>query len=195
MPSQVGYFDTLKSVAGKVFTYLASITLTGTDGKTITCTQDTSLDEAVAMSSKAPKTDVIKGDGTAGRVLRVTTFWIGNGTGAATLQATTTSVWNGDANGTVDNIAKNATTGVWYLTVAGEALTLLNTGIAGDCVAVLSVDQYINLCGTAVVLQTEKTASGIAVTIHNAATGADLDWTTLVDTGGIYFNVTYITSA
>lgn len=55
MAAQIGYFDTLKSVAGKVFSYLASITLTGTDGKTITCTQDTSLDEAVAMSSKAPK--------------------------------------------------------------------------------------------------------------------------------------------
>jgi len=55
MPAQIGYFDTLKSVAGKVFTYLASITLTGTDGKTITVTQDTTLDEAVAMSSKAPK--------------------------------------------------------------------------------------------------------------------------------------------
>jgi len=55
MSSQIGYFDTLKSVAGKVFAYLASITLTGTDGKTITVTQDTSLDEAVAMSSKAPK--------------------------------------------------------------------------------------------------------------------------------------------
>jgi len=59
MPSQAGYFDTLKSVAGKVFTYLASITLTGTDGKTITCTQDTSLDEAVAMSSKAPKANPV----------------------------------------------------------------------------------------------------------------------------------------
>jgi len=55
MAAQKGYFDTLQSVAGKVFSYLASITLTGTDGKTITCTQDTSLDEAVAMSSKAPK--------------------------------------------------------------------------------------------------------------------------------------------
>jgi len=55
MPAQTGYFDTLKSVAGKVFTYLASITLTGTDGKIITCTQNTDLDEAVPMSSKAPK--------------------------------------------------------------------------------------------------------------------------------------------
>ena len=55
MPDQIGYFASLKNVAGKIFTYLASITLTGTDGKTITVTQDTSLDEAVAMSSKAPK--------------------------------------------------------------------------------------------------------------------------------------------
>jgi len=55
MPAQIGFYDTLKSTAGKVFAYLASITLTGTDGKTITVTQDTSLDEAVAMSSKAPK--------------------------------------------------------------------------------------------------------------------------------------------
>ena len=57
MSAQAGYFDTLKSIAGKVFTYLSTITLTGTDGKTITVTQDTSLDEAVAMSSKAPKSN------------------------------------------------------------------------------------------------------------------------------------------
>ena len=36
MPAQIGYFDTLKSVAGKIFAYLASITITGTDGKTLT---------------------------------------------------------------------------------------------------------------------------------------------------------------
>jgi len=42
MPAQIGYFDTLKSVAGKVLAYLASITLTGTDGKTLTV-EDNSL--------------------------------------------------------------------------------------------------------------------------------------------------------
>jgi len=51
MPAQIGYFDTLKSVAGKVFTYLASITLTGTDGKTITCTQNTTLDQDLATTA------------------------------------------------------------------------------------------------------------------------------------------------
>ena len=53
MSTQIGYFDSLKSVAGKVFNYLASITLTGTDGKTITCTQDAALDDTVSLSKKA----------------------------------------------------------------------------------------------------------------------------------------------
>jgi len=56
MPSQTGYFDTLKSAAGKIFTFLSTITLTGTDGKTLTVTQDTTLDEAVSMSAKATQT-------------------------------------------------------------------------------------------------------------------------------------------
>lgn len=56
MPAQTGYYNTLKSAAGKVLTYLNTITFTGTDGKTLTVTQDTSLDEAVAMSSKATQT-------------------------------------------------------------------------------------------------------------------------------------------
>jgi len=43
MAAQQGYFDTLKSVAGKVFTYLASIKLTGTDGKTLTVSDNTTL--------------------------------------------------------------------------------------------------------------------------------------------------------
>lgn len=52
MVAQIGYFDTLKSAAGKVFSYLASITLTGTDGKTLTLNKTLTLtapdDTAVA---------------------------------------------------------------------------------------------------------------------------------------------------
>lgn len=36
MPTQIGYFETLKNAVGKVFTYLSTLTLTGTDGKTLT---------------------------------------------------------------------------------------------------------------------------------------------------------------
>ena len=53
MTAQQGYFDTLKSVAGKVFTYLASITLTGTDGKTLTV-EDTSLVNQDLTSDASP---------------------------------------------------------------------------------------------------------------------------------------------
>ena len=51
-----------------------AILLAGTAGKTITCTQDTSLDEAVAMSAKAPKASpVFTGDVTlAGKVVNTT---------------------------------------------------------------------------------------------------------------------------
>jgi len=46
MAAQIGYYDSLKSVAGKVFAYLASITITGTDGKTLTVSDDVSLGQA-----------------------------------------------------------------------------------------------------------------------------------------------------
>jgi len=53
MSAQTGYFNKLQSVAEKIFSFLSTITLTGTDGKTLTVTQDTTLDEAVSMSAKA----------------------------------------------------------------------------------------------------------------------------------------------
>lgn len=55
MPDQAGYYASLRNAAGKVFTYLHTISLDGTDGKTLTIDQDTVLDEAVSISSKAPK--------------------------------------------------------------------------------------------------------------------------------------------
>ena len=51
MPAQTGYYDTLKSVAGKVFSYLASITLTGVDGKTLTVNNNATIDQSVAIAS------------------------------------------------------------------------------------------------------------------------------------------------
>ncbi len=43
MPAQFGGYDTLRSFAGKVFTYLSTITLTGVDGKTLTLNDNTIL--------------------------------------------------------------------------------------------------------------------------------------------------------
>ena len=195
MPAQTGYFDTLKSVAGKVFSFLSTITLTGTDGKTITLTQDTSLDEAVAMSSKAPKTATIAGDGTAGRVIRQIQLRIDNGTTGVGLKCRTVNLWNGDVNAELDNILKNATTGIYSLNASGQTLTLLNAGISGDCVAVLSAELTYNLCGTALVWDVQKGAGGILVVVSDSTSGAALDMTTLVDTGKFFIHITYVTSA
>jgi len=195
MPAQIGYFDTLKSVAGKVFTYLASITLTGTDGKIITCTENTSLDEAGAMSSKAPKSDVIKGDGTAGRSLRQMLFAFQDGTAAATLKCTAVASWNDAGSATQDNIAKGATTGIYSLNAAGNTLTLLNTGIVGDLVAVLAVAMYNNGTGTAMYLNANSDVTGMVIYIKNPLTGVALDMTTLVDAGSFAFYIVYITSS
>ena len=196
MPSQIGYFDTLKSAAGKVFSYLSSITLTGTDGKTITVTQDTSLDEAVAMSSKAPKTATIAGDGTAGRVLRSIGVVIANGTDIAHVKCTTTSKFNGDVNAEQDNIGKDGiTTGVWQLEATGATLTLLNAGLTGDPIGALGAVLRDNYSNTPIACDVTVAGGDLYMTFTNATTGAAVDITTLVDTGTFRFHVTYITSA
>jgi len=139
MAAQTGYFDTLKSVAGKVFAYLASITLAGTDGKTITVTQNTSLDEAVAMSSKAPKASpsFTVGIGIGG---------VAAGTGGVAFPATAVAV--ADAN-TLDDYdeytaASAACTGavtatvVWKLIMIGKLVVLVLPSTLSAGVAVSS---------------------------------------------------------
>ena len=63
MPSQIGYFDTLKSVAGKVFTYLASITVTGTDGKTLTVDDDSKVDQDLSSAGSPTHANLTLTDG------------------------------------------------------------------------------------------------------------------------------------
>lgn len=157
------------------------VTLDFTDQATTTALTGTSM--------------TISGDGTAGRVLRALTITILNGTNASTVKCTTTSIWNGDANGVVDNIAKGATTGIYTLNAGGTTLTILNAGISGNAVAVLSAKITYNASATVTTSGVEKTASGIDITLCNAATGAALDMTTLVDTGSLYLTITYLTTA
>ena len=196
MASIAGYYDTLKSVAGKVFTYLASITLTGTDGKAITVTENTSLDEAVAMSSKAPKTDVIKGDGTAGRVLRLLKLEIFNGTNVSTIKCQTYNLWHGDVVAQADNIPKNGSSGAFSLSADGKTLIIADSAIAGDVVAALIAHIAINQTTTAFNADL-SVLSGIRIQFSSDPNGSDIDITSIIDTGGstIYIHILYLTSA
>ena len=187
MPSQTGYFDTLKSVAGKIFTFSKTITLTSPD--------DTSVITLPAGTKTVPPTtDIIKGDGTAGRVLRHSRISIFNGTDASTLKCTLANVWNGDAIAETDNVAKNATTGNFYLSIDGEGLKILNTGLQGDLIDIISVFLHYNASGVPLFIRTEFNASGILIWAKHNTTNVGQDWTVLVDTGGIFIDLVYITS-
>lgn len=139
----------------------------------------------------------IEGDGTAGRVLRVSQISIQDGTDAAHVKCTLGSIWNGDSAIAQDNIGKDGVpTGIWSLDAGGQVLSLLPTGITGDCIAVLSAIIYRNFGATLVSPYIRAYASGILISFIAApSAGAALDMTTLVDSGAIDLIVTYLTSA
>jgi len=171
-------------------------TLTIADGKTLTVTQNTSLDEAVAMSSKAPKTDVIIGDGIASRILRMSNLYITNGTNADTIKCQLINVWNGDAIVSTDNIGKGATTGDFNLSADGKSLKILNSGISGVSVAVLATTMYLDSSNmTWIYVSGEVSGGDILIGIFNDHVLGQIDLTTLAGTTFWQIFITYLTSA
>jgi hypothetical protein len=140
--------------------------------------------------------DSLKTDGTAGRVLRHMYIYILNGTDAAHIKCQTVSRWNGDSNDAQDNIGKDAVdTGIWNLDATGQVLQMLSTGVTGNIIAVIATTVAYNASGTALTVIGYQTSLRLQFSFYNAATGAAVDLTTLVDTGTIYLSVAYITSA
>ena len=184
MPAQ----DFKGTVNGNTITE-GSGTITMSPGKTLTLTENVTLSETPPLNA-----NVLKGDGTAGRVLRAIQITVDNGTDASTLKCTVTSLWNGDTVAETNNIGKGATTGVFSLSANGKDLRLLNTGITGDLVAVLSADIFYNVSGTAL-LSNASSNGGLFINMRDITTSAVQDLTVLVDTGGIAVKVFYVTSA
>lgn len=174
MPDQTGFFKYIKDViTGSIFT----------------------VDETAALSSKAPKTDTVKGDGTAGRVIRAIRVVIQNATEAAHLKAGTLDIWNGDVNGDQDNIGKDGVlTGIWTLNASGATLLLSATGVSGNCLGVLAVNPGLNRSNVSFNVRGQVSADGMAFLFEDNL-GNDVDLTTAVDAGLIMLDVTYITSA
>lgn len=188
MPLQIGYFDKLKNIAGKILTFSKTITLTSPD--------DTSVITLPAGAKTVPPTtDIIKGDGTAGRVLRCLLLIIENGTNATTIKPSTISIWNGNVNGAEDNLGKGGDTGNFALSAGGSGLTLQTSGISGDALAIIGAEIQHNSTGTIVYPYCTINAGGMVFTFKNNPSGADVDLTTLVDSGVIYLRVLYITTA
>lgn len=161
----------------------------GTTSKTLT------VDETVTMSDKAPKTDIIKGDGTAGRVLRLITVAVQNGTNAGTIKVKSLNVWNGDAIAEEDNLAKGGDTGVFALNAGGFGLYINTAGISGDPIAILSCVFRFNYTGSELLVDGFVEGANIRLNFFNRTSGLDADLTVLVDTGIFYFYILYLTSA
>jgi hypothetical protein len=143
--------------------------------------------------------DVIKGDGTVGRVLRLSTLTFANGTNAHTLKLTLTSVWNGDTIAEVDNVAKNATTGTyWTLNAGGTELKIESAGLSGTAIAVIGVNIRNNTSTTNFNCAGAVSGGDITITIQDADVGTDIDMAIdggPIDTGGWFIDILYISSA
>jgi len=136
----------------------------------------------------------IKGDGTAGRVMRSVIVSIEDGTNANTIKATLISRWNGDVIGSTDNIGKSSTVGNFYLNSTGTILRVLNSGLSGDFVGGIGNLSSTNFTGKVHMVDIQYNASGMDLYV-SASDSVLVDLTSDVDSGGMSFSVLYITSA
>ena len=140
-------------------------------------------------------TDPIGGDGTAGRIMRVSYIVISNGTTGVGLKCTVGSIWNGDTIAETDDITKGATTGDFTLNAGGTVLSIEVSGLIANALAALASDVVINACGTDITNNHSVSGNDIHVDLRNSTTGGTLDLTTLVDTGSITIVFCYLTDA
>lgn len=143
------------------------------------------------------RANVIKGDGTEGRVLRCMTVRIKNGATAAHIKVETTSVWNGDVIAESTEFTKGETSAEsrFILDASGYLLSVLNAGITGDPLAVLSATISYNASGTILSVFGAISSTHVRLLFYNNPTGETVDLTTLVDTGEINVTILYVTSA
>lgn len=136
----------------------------------------------------------ILGDGTSGRVLRSLFIIIGDGTTADTLKCRAGNIWNGHTVAETDNIAKNATTGVWTLSSGGHQLWIETAGLG---VNTIFCHAHIrnNDTNTPLRICARTQASRIRLECSEEPGGDDQDMTLIVLAAELSVDVLYITDA
>lgn len=142
---------------------------------------------------------VLEGYSTGRSVIRVIDLLITDASTGGLLQLETTDVYNGDVNAAEDELTIDvAGTNFTYGDGAGaddNKVTILNAGISGVPVAVLSSEIVSNASGAQNSVNAVVVGTGIEVVflaITTAATTADLDL--LVDTGSMTVRIVYVTT-
>ena len=134
------------------------------------------------------------GDELPGRVLRRSRIKIYNGTVAGSIGIGLVSLWNGDAIDIQDNLLPGANTDYVALHFAGGMFILKNHMFTGDVKGIAGANICKNSSGSALTVSDVLTPLGPSFAFYNAATGASVNLTTLVDTGPIEVNLLYLTS-
>ena len=144
---------------------------------------------------KANTNNYVLEGSTSRAVLRKIYLVIQNGTNANTLKCTVGNRWNGDTIAVTDNIAKDATTGNFSLSVNGTALWIEAAGLSGNCIMAMGV-VVDNASAVDLTIETRAISNDLYIyRLRNATTGVDQDITTLVDTGDIILHILYMTDA
>jgi len=158
----------------------------------------TELNAAVAGSTA----NAIIGDATPGRVLRVLTLLLDDGS-VNDVEASTTSQWNGHAVAVEDLTAGIIGTRFAFLSDNGAPhykIRIREEGFKSDIADVMFITTISckinrNLSGTAISVTSNTVADDLELRFYNAASGAAVDLTTLVNTGSIELDIAYLTDA
>ena len=142
---------------------------------------------------------VISGDGTAGRIIKISRLVVAySATDGNSIKVSLTSVWNGD---TVDSVAvphditKSDGDTNWALNAGGTAITIEAAGLTGNAIAAFPYVTYNKGGETDVYVSSAITANDIVLTFYAGSAGGVYDLTGLGATELLNIDIIYITSA
>jgi hypothetical protein len=163
----------------------------GTTGNLVSIAADGDVaDSGVAATDIQ---NAIEGD-TNGRQFRQIYLKIDDGTNANTLKCTVGNLYNGDTIAETDNVAKDATTGHFTLSVAGSQIEIEDAGLSGKVVMAHGNLAYDQSGTTNPIVTVEASGNNILVEYMTGAAGQDL--TAAVDSGApLEIYILYLTDA
>jgi hypothetical protein len=139
---------------------------------------------------------VISGDGTGGRVLRLSSLKVEDGTNADTIKCTLTSIWNGTTLTQENNLGKSGDTGNFNLSADGSQITIEAAAFQGNVIACLGTTIYKNSEGAVINVVAEASTNSMVVSYREDFSGAVVDLTSgLSGTEEVTVHILYLTAA
>lgn len=146
-------------------------------------------------SHKNPLAAALLVDGTAGRVLRISSLKIEDGTAANSIKCTMESFFNGDAISAEDNLTKGGSTTSFELDATGYELTIKASALSGAAVGVFAVVYRTNWAGTSLVCYGIQDGGSIKIRVFAAVAGSAFDLSAITAAQNVFVQILYLTEA